>query len=77
MKIDSINREKLGSLLIGTCLSANLANHTKVGNVTKEYTDNKDLEQDFLIDIFNSSTDELIDKWFDGKEAAIQLVLKS
>lgn len=76
IKVQKLNLNKLTDLIIRLPLASLQGHHKKVCDTVKDYVlPNEDqLEMEFTKDLFILNTDEIIDKWFDGKENAYDLL---
>lgn len=77
MKFQKLDKERLGDSVFGLALASHSANHKKVLHTVRDYLcpGEGDLEGQFVRDLFVLTTEELIDKWFDGEENASQLIM--
>ncbi|MCY7751597.1 hypothetical protein MOB18_21285 [Bacillus inaquosorum] len=77
MKINDLNKERLGNLLCTIPAHSFDLGHKKVNNTMKNYwlPQKDDLEQQFLFDLFNLDTEEIIDKWYDGEDSASDFLM--
>lgn len=76
MLVDKLNLEKLGYILKRVPLTSMQANHKKASATVKYdmQPGENDLELQFIKDVFESNTDEVIDKWYNGRENAADLL---
>lgn len=76
MLIDRLNLEKVGDILKRVPLASMQANHKKASSTVKYdmLPGESDLELQFIKDVFEKNTDEVIDKWYNGKENAADLL---
>jgi hypothetical protein len=78
MRITELSSEKLGNAVwILPLISKNLG-HKHVKSSVQDYLDAKtgSAEQEFIHDVFTMKTNDIIEKWFDGEEAAADLWMK-
>jgi hypothetical protein len=77
MKIKELSLEKLGIVLLQVTPAAAHAHHKWVKSTIKDYMlPGKDqLELEFIRDLFTLTTEEIADKWYDGEENAIGLIM--
>lgn len=76
MKIQEIDYAILGEKVVRLALVSHHANHKKVAYTAKDHVKpNEDqLEATFARDLFVLSTEEIIEKWFDGEENAYEIL---
>jgi hypothetical protein len=77
MKFTELVEKKLGGMLLRLPLTSHHAGHNKVQSIVKDYIEPGDsLEGQFIVDLFKSTTPEIIEKWFGGDENATDLIMK-
>lgn len=78
MKVRELNPELIGKSLLGIPVASFHANHTYPKSTIKDYIDiqDDDLEGQFVKDMLTLKTNEIIDKWYGGKESAMNLILE-
>ncbi|MFC0188475.1 hypothetical protein ACFFJY_09270 [Fictibacillus aquaticus] len=76
MKIAKLDMKILGEKAVAMALAAHLAKHKKVSSTAKDYImpGEDHPEAMFMRDLFALTTEEIIDKWFDGSENADDLI---
>jgi len=78
MKIGELNHQQLGRVLIQASMTAlyqkNETVQETILNLDPE-SENK-MEWDFVKDLFTLTTNEIADKWYGGKDAAIGFYFK-
>lgn len=77
MLFQRLDKEKLGENLLRLPLVSFHANHKKVQYTVRDYVlpSEDNLEGQFVRDLFTLTTDELIEKWFDGEDNARQILM--
>lgn len=76
MRVNELNNENLGARLIGLGLSARLANHSYPKDNARDYLDHSIPEIEFISDMLNLKTEEIIEKWYDGDDSAFAAIME-
>jgi hypothetical protein len=78
LKIQELDQNRLGQLLSRIPLASMQAHHKKVSSTMRDYIlpTEDDLEAQYVRDLFVLTTDEIINKWFDGEESAADLLFR-
>ncbi|MGG4200730.1 hypothetical protein [Peribacillus frigoritolerans] len=74
MKAYDLNPEKIGRRLLGLVPAAKQGDHSYPKSTAKDYLDHSDPETEFISDILNLPTQVLVDKWYGGDEAILNLL---
>ena len=76
LKIQSLDEKKLFNILLRTPLVSMHAHHKHIKSTLKDYVmpSEDDLEAQYVKDLFTLETDEIIEKWYGGEEAAATLL---
>ncbi|MEK5069736.1 hypothetical protein [Sporosarcina sp. FSL K6-1508] len=77
MLFEKLNKDRIGEMALRLPLASLQANHKRVQYTVKDYISpgENDLEGQFVRDLFVLTTDEIIEKWFDGKDEALNLLM--
>lgn len=77
MKIQELNLEKLGSLLLNVAPGSIHANHKWIKSTVKDYVlpTEGQVELDFIRDLFTLDNKDIADKWYNGEQGAIDFIL--
>ena len=78
MEIRKLDSEKLGEILLRVPLGSMQAHHKKIQSTINDnfLPGDENLEGQFVRDLFTMDTQEIIDKWYGGSDAARELLLK-
>lgn len=76
MRIKDCDNVKLGLIMKRIPLSSLRMGHQKISATMKDYIipGKNDTELEYVVDLFNLSTEEVIEKWFNGEDSANQLM---
>lgn len=76
MKIADLNTEAIAQTLLRVPLVAMHAHHKYPKSTLKDYVvpSEDNLEAQFVKDVFTLTTDEIIEKWYDGQDEAASLL---
>lgn len=79
MKVQELNAEALAQTLMRVPLVSMQANHKYPKSTLKDYIlpSENNLESQFVKDVYTLTTEEIIDKWYNGKTEATSLLFKS
>jgi hypothetical protein len=76
MRVFELDTELLGKRLLGIVPASHKAGHEWPKGTTV-YLDKSEPETEFICDLLNLSTKELVEKWYGGTEVMSQLELEA
>lgn len=76
MRINEINPEALGRLVIGSVYSAKQLGHNWVKSTVRDSMPTDVVEVEFLKDYLTLSTKEIIEKWYGGDENVTNMLFE-
>lgn len=76
MKISELDKDKVFQILLRTPLVSMQANHKHIKSTLRDYVFPNTLESEYVKDLFTLETDEIIEKWYGGKEQAGTLLFQ-
>lgn len=77
MLFQKLDTNKIGEIVLRIPLISYQLHHKRISSTIRDYVfpDDNHLEGQFVRDLFVLTTNELIDKWFDGEEKAAELII--
>lgn len=75
MKINELDLERLGAMLLRVAPIAKKAHHKWPKSTLRDYfLPEVGGEGEFIRDLFVLSTDEIVEKWYDGEAGAMSII---